>query len=100
LGISVHQVEVIRAGAEHTAATSATLQMVVDQTQLATHVRSVGKGRTVFLPGLADDTKRVASVLAALLPDAIDGRLDERFATETDCGPLWFDANTARIWQP
>ena len=100
LGISVHQIEVIRAGSEHTAATSATLQMVVDQTQLATHVRSVGKGRTVFLPGLADDTKRVASVLAALLPDAIDGRLDERFATETDCGPLWFDANTARIWQP
>jgi hypothetical protein len=97
LGVSVRQVEVVRAGAEGDAATSASLRMVVDRARLASQVREVGKGRTAFLPGVADDASLVAGVLAALMPNAVDGRLDGRFATETDDGVLWFDAAGSRI---
>ena len=93
LGVSVRQVEVIRAGAENMAASSVSLRMVADKEQLALLTRTVGSGMTVFLPGFADDEKVIASVM----PCAVDGRLDGRFATETDDGMLWFDASTSRI---
>ena len=98
LGVSVRQVEVLRAGAAPVAAATAALRIVVDQAQLAPQVRTVGKGETVFLPGRADDAKLIASVLAALLPNEADGRIDGRFITETDGGALWFDAKPPRIW--
>ena len=97
LGVSVRQVEVIREGAGRVAATSASLRMVVNRERLAPYVREIGKGKTVCLSGMAEDAKLVAGVLAALLPNAVDGRLDGRFATETDGGVLWFDASTSRI---
>lgn len=100
LGISVRQIEVFRAGAEQDAAAEVVLQMAVNREQLAAHMRTVGKGRTLFFPGRANDTKLVATVFAALIPNAVDGRIDERFATETASGTLWFDAHAARIWQP
>ena len=99
LGVSVRQVEVLRAGAEQTAAAAASLRMRPDRARLAPLTRRLGSGVTVFLKGLADDEKLIAGVLAAELPDAVDGRLDGRFATETNDGVLWLDAKGVRIWQ-
>jgi hypothetical protein len=76
LGVSVRQVELIRAGAESSAAAGASLRMAVDPQALAPLTRAVGKGKTLFLQGLADDTKTVALVLAGALAGAPDGRLD------------------------
>lgn len=99
LGVSVRQVELIRAGAESSAAAGASLRMAVDPQALAPLTRAVGKGKTLFLQGLADDTKTVALVLADALAGAPDGRLDGRFASETGDGVLWLDADEARIWR-
>ena len=93
LGVSVRQVEVMRMGAENVAASSVSLRMVADKQRFAPLTRSVGSGMTVFLQGLADDERLIASVL----PCAMDGRFDRRFATETENGTLWFDASTSRI---
>ncbi len=73
--------------------------MAVDPQALAPLTRAVGKGKTLFLQGLADDTKTVALVLAGALAGAPDGRLDGRFASETGDGVLWLDADEARIWR-
>ena len=95
LGLSVRQVELVRAGAGEAPAGHASLRMAVDPQALAPLTRAVGKGRTIFLPGLADDEKLVASVL----PASKDGRVDRRYVTETDGGVLWLDADEARIWR-
>ena len=95
LGVSVRQVEVIRAGAENVAALSASLRLVPDRAALSPITRNVGSGKTIFLQGLADDEK----LIAGLLPNASDGRLDRRFETMTDDGTLWFDAEHATIWK-
>ena len=98
LGVSVRLVEVMRVGEEGSAPQSAQLRMAVDGARLAACVRPVGKGRTVFLDGQADDAELVARVLAYELPGLPDGRIDKTYATETDGGTLWFDANKPRIW--
>ena len=96
LGVSVRQVDVLRAGAEQAAAAAASLRMMPDRVRLAPLTRTLGSGVTIFLKGLADDEKLIAGVL----PAVTDGRIDGRFATETSEGVLWFDANEARIrWQ-
>ena len=99
LGFSLRQVEVIRPGAEREPATATTLRLVIDQSRLQPLTRVLGRGRTIFLPGLAGDAKLLANVLAAALPSAVDGQVDGRFATVTDTGVLWFDKKPARIWQ-
>ncbi len=95
LGVSVQHVEVVRAGAGHTPPQTARLRFVLDEEVLAPLQRAVGRGKTTFLPELADNSP----LIAMLLPEGIDGRLDRRYATETDDGVLWFDAGEARIWQ-
>lgn len=95
LGVSVRQVEVFRAGADQEPAAAASLRMVVDSARLAPLTHAVGKGKTIFLQGLAENEKLVASVL----PAARDGRVDRRYVTETDGGALWLDADEARIWR-
>lgn len=95
LGVSVRQIELIRAGAGEAPAGIAKLRMVVDPQALAPLARAVGKGRTIFLQGLADDERLVASVL----PASKDGRFDRRYVTETDGGVLWLEADEARIWR-
>jgi len=94
LGVSVRQVEVIREGAEQAPASVASLRMVPDQEALRPLTRTVGRGRTIFLPGQADDGR----LIAAVLPAADDGRFDRRYVTRTSEGLLWFDADAARIW--
>ena len=59
----------------------------------------MGEGRTIFLPGRAADTQLIAAVLAAVIPSCVDGQLDERFATVTDSGVIWFDNKAPRIWE-
>jgi len=93
LGVSVRQVELFRSGAERDVAAPAALRMAVDQEKLRPLTRSVGKGQTLFLPGLADDARLIAGVL----PDADDGRIDGRFVTRLNDGLLWFDAEKTRI---
>jgi hypothetical protein len=93
LGVSVRQVEVLRAGAEQVPAAAATLRRVADREALRPLTRVLGSGMTIFLQGLADDEKLIASVL----PGATDGRLDRRYATLTDDGMLWLDADEAKI---
>jgi hypothetical protein len=93
LGFSLRQVELIRAGAENEPATLATLRFVAE------NARVVGRGRTIFLPGCGADSRALLMVFAAALPEPVDGRLDGRFATVTDCGVLWFDRDASRIWQ-
>ncbi|MDD4061496.1 MAG: beta-galactosidase [Kiritimatiellae bacterium] len=95
LGVSVRQVEVFRAAAERSAPAPATLRMVPDPEALKLLTRKIGGGMTICLNGLSDDEKLVA----ALLPVKVDGRLDRRYATETDDGTLWLDADTARVWR-
>ncbi|HRR35422.1 MAG TPA: hypothetical protein P5026_15100 [Kiritimatiellia bacterium] len=93
LGISVRQVEVIRAGVEQTVSQTVRLRFVLDDEALAPLQRMVGRGKTTFLPGLVDDSP----LIAALLPRGVDGRLDRRYATETDEGVLWLDTVEANI---
>ncbi len=71
---------------------------VVHPGALAKLTRRIGQGRTVFLPGILPDTEEVARVVAALLPAAPDGKLDGRFATQTDAGVLWYEALSGRLW--
>ena len=99
LGFSLHQVELIRPGADQTPPTAATLRFVLDQPRLAAQTRTVGRGRTIFLPALAGNSQLLAAVFTATLPTPVDGQVDERFATETDTGVLWFDNKSPRIWQ-
>lgn len=95
LGVSVRQVEVFRAGAEQALATSATLRLVADPEALRPVMRSIGRGKTIFLKGLADD----GALIAGLLPGVADGLQDRRYATVTADGVLWLDAEEARIWR-
>ena len=99
LGFSLRQVEVIRAGAERESAAAGSLRLVLDQPRLQALTRTVGQGRTIMLSGLAADTKLLATVFASTLPAPVDGQLDERFATVTENGVLWFDKKSPRIWQ-
>ncbi len=99
LGVSVHEVEVIRAGAATQPAKTANVRFVLDSQRLAPLTRTVGKGRTIALPGREADRKLIALALAGALPSPVDGKLDGRFATVTDTGVLWFDKAEPRIWQ-
>jgi len=94
LGISVRQVEVTRAGADGATAGTASLRMVPDWEALKPLTRSIGRGMTIHLQGRADD----AELIAGVLPVAVDGRIDGRFATQTDSGIIWFDAEKAQLW--
>jgi hypothetical protein len=95
LGVSVRQVEVFRVGAEQVPAQSVTLRFEPDREALSPLQRKIGRGMTTMLPGLADDER----LIAALLPGTMDGRFDRRYATQTDSGVIWYDANEARIWR-
>ena len=95
LGVSVRQVDVVRVGAEQTTASVASLQMVRDREALRPLTRVVGSGMTIFLKGMADDEKLIAGVL----PVATDGRIDGCFATRSNDGLLWFDAEKKEIWR-
>jgi hypothetical protein len=99
LGFSLSQVEVICRGGEREPATDAHLRFVLDARRLESLTRVVGQGRTIFLPGQAVDAPLVAIVLASAIPSCVDGRLDERFATMTDRGAIWFDNKSPRIWE-
>lgn len=99
LGLALSSVELIRKGAESQPAKPATLRFAVDAQRLSRFRRTVGQGWTVFLPGVAADTKLVATVVAGMLPSPADGQLDGRFVTVTDDGLLWFDKTPPRIWQ-
>jgi hypothetical protein len=108
LGVSVRQIEVFRAGAERTwdgilksrptsgaPAQDVALRLVPDREALKPLQRRVGSGMTTCLQGLAEDGR----LIAALLPGAADGRIDRRYATQTDDGLIWYDADSARIWR-
>jgi len=109
LGIAVRQVELFRAGAESAEPSRAVMRLALDPERLGKFRRRVGKGWTVLLPGLADNTELLMGALAELLcktprwlpgvgalaPE--DGRLDGRFRTATDQGVLWYDAATGTI---
>lgn len=97
LGIAVRQIAWHRAGAERVGAGRAALRFDVNGAALGPLTRNVGKGRTILLPGLLPDFATVVRVAASVLHDAVDGRIDNRFATRTDDGILWFDAATATI---
>lgn len=97
LGIAVRQVEWVRDGAETAAVGRASLRHDVDEAALAPLTRMVGRGRTVLLPGLLPDYASIARIVASQLPDGADGRIDRRFATRTDGGVLWLDAEGATI---
>ena len=70
----------------------------VNRAALEKLTRKIGRGKAVFLPGLLPDATAVARVVAALLPNPVDGKLDGRFTTQADDGVLWLDAKNARIW--
>lgn len=109
LGISVSRIELIRAGAEQSAPTTASLRLALDKQRLAALTRRVGKGWTVFLPSLAGDAKSLTAALSELLRETpaylpgveplgpADGRMDGRFATMIPDGVLWFEPAGARI---
>lgn len=85
--------EVFRLGSEQAPTAAATLRRVADREALRPLTRAFGSGMTIFLQGLADDERLIAGVL----PVATDGRLDRRYATLTDAGMLWLDADEAKI---
>jgi hypothetical protein len=109
LGISVRRIELIRAGAEQTAPAAASLRLALDKQRLAALTRRVGRGWTVFLPSLAGAAKSLTAALSELLRETpaylpgvaplapADGRMDDRFATTTPDGVLWFEPAGARI---
>ena len=97
LGLEMKSVEWIRAGAEQEKPGAAALTLKVDIDHLQANMRACDAGRTVYLPGLLDDTDALCRVVAALLPQPVDGRLDRMYVTETDTGTVWFDARTATI---
>lgn len=122
LGVALRRVEWQRAGVEEAAAGGAasdgptqnqsnpvSLHGALDKRRLAALTRRVGRGRTIFLPGLASDTNVLARVLEALLRDTpsylpgvpplapLDGRLDARFVTQTANGILTYDGRAAHI---
>lgn len=70
----------------------------VDPGALTLATRRVSQGRTVHLPGLASQARDLARIIAHLLPNLPDGRLDRRYATRTAEGVLWCDPDTPRIW--
>lgn len=86
-------------GAEDAPISTAALRFVLDQARVAAQTRAVGQGRTIFLPAQASNHQLLAAVFASALPAPGDGQVDERFATETDTGVLWFDSKSPRIWQ-
>jgi hypothetical protein len=94
LGVSVRQVEVFRAGATQAPTEPASLRLVPDRVALKPLTRTITDGMTIHLKGMADDE----NLIAAMLPVAVDGLLDRRYATETDAGTLWLDAGAARVW--
>ncbi len=109
LGISVSRIELIRAGAEQAAHAAASLRLALDKRCLTPLTRRVGKGWTVFLPGLANDAPLFSHALEALLHETpaylpgveplapADGRMDGKFATTTNNGVLWYDPANASI---
>ena len=98
LGVSVRQVEVFRNGEEKTKPATASLKNVVNREALTPLTRTIGKGKTIFLQEKADDLQVLASVLSDTMPKLPDGRIDGKFATETEDGILWFDAIGVRIY--
>lgn len=109
LGVGLHQVELVRQGAGEGAFTPAALRYDLDTAALRAHLRQVGKGWTVYLPGLGGDPDRLGRILAALLRDTgqylpgsaplapEDGRADGVYSTVTDRGVLRYHAVTATI---
>ncbi|OGV69524.1 MAG: hypothetical protein A3K19_27880 [Lentisphaerae bacterium RIFOXYB12_FULL_65_16] len=110
LGVAVRRIEWVRSG---TAADgpdgTAMLDFRLRPEEIGACVKSVGKGYTLYLPGLADDDKAPARFLgqfirdtgsalpgvAALAPE--DGRLDCIYTTRTDGGVLRYDAKNGTI---
>ena len=98
--------------ARDSAAGSATVRFVLDEHRMKNFIRKIGKGWTVFLPGLADDTGRLVCVLEQLLHNTptylphvnplapMDGKADGRYVTATDTGVLWYNGATGAIEAP
>ncbi len=99
LGFSLSQVELICCGRESEPVADAALRFVLDAGRLEPFTRAVGQGRTIFLPGRAADAQLIAAVLASAVPSCVDGQLDDRFATMTETGVIWFDNKSPRIWE-
>ncbi len=100
LGVEVRRVLWRRADAppETAPATGARIVTDADPEALARATRTVGRGRTVHLAGLAGRPKDLVRMVAHLLPGLPDGRLDGRYATRTTEGVLWLDPAAPRIW--
>ena len=109
LGVALHRVTWFRAGADPEEATGARTHYSLEATAMRRLTRSVKKGWTVNLPGLAEDAGVLNRVLAVLLrqtdrhlPGVLplaphDGRLDRVYAAATDRGILRYDAARAAI---
>ena len=111
LGISIRRIELIRAGAGQAAPAAASLRYALDRQRLAPLTRSVGKGWTLLLPGLAGDAPVLGRALESFLCETpayltgveplapADGRMDGSFATVTDEGVLRYNPADASIKQ-
>jgi hypothetical protein len=112
LGVALHSVELVRDGAQGREPTPASLRYELDANAFAKHVRRVGKGWSVYLPGLDGDGERVPRILAVLLSDTerylpgvpplapSDGRTDGIYTTIVDDGILRYDGQKAVIsWE-
>ncbi len=100
LGVEVRRLVWHRADvpAETPPVSGVRIALEVDPEALARATRRLGLGRTVHLAGFAARPKDLARVIAHLLPDLPDGRLDGRYATRTAEGVLWLDPSAPRIW--
>jgi hypothetical protein len=109
LGVALRIVELVRQGARGTAFGTAALQYELDPEAFRAHVRQVGQGWTVYLPGLSTDTERLPMVLAPVLRDtgrylvgaaplaAQDGKADGVYSTLTASGVLRYDGKRATV---
>ncbi|MCX7817894.1 MAG: beta-galactosidase [Kiritimatiellae bacterium] len=98
LGVEVRQVVWRRLAGGGTPASAVSVVREVSDEAVAAATRGVGRGRTVHLEGLAARPRELAQVVAHMLPDLPDRRLDGRYATRTTDGVLWLDPSLPRIW--
>lgn len=97
LGIAVNKVEWIRSGAKNIYPAKAQLRTEVNLSALDKITRRVGRGRSINLSVLAGEHDLIARILSFTLGQPVDGKLDNRYVTETADGYLWFDATKSEI---
>ena len=109
LGVALHSVELIRQGKESAAEGVAALRYELEPEAFRSHVRKVGAGWTVYLPGLSGQGETLVQVLAALLGRTgehlsgaaalapHDGQADGVYTTVVEGGVLRYRAVEATI---